>query len=174
MRKAAGGHHQLRQSTDIDRNTALNCNRYPLRYQPYALSPATTWALAINRDPFCCCLRLKVFRQSPAARKSRMEKTPAGGDLAGVLYARITARALGSGGLESARHLLSLSPTLFCGCIKQLTLNGWWISGITLPSGRSRQAGSKRERERSARTRKLTRYGDCSKDRRDARGIESC
>jgi hypothetical protein len=98
MRKAAGGQHQLRQPTDIDRNTPLNCNRYPLRYQPYALGPAT--ALAINRDPFCCCLRLKVFRQSPAARKSRMEKTPAGGDLAGVLYALRHGR-WGAGGLKA-------------------------------------------------------------------------
>ena len=32
-----------------------------------------------------------------------------------------TARALGGGGLESALHLLTLSPTLFQGCIKQLT-----------------------------------------------------
>ena len=77
-----------------------------------------------------------------------MEKTPAGGDLAGVLYARITARALGSGGLESARHLVTLSPTLFCGCIKQLTLNRSWISGITLHSGR---VGPQRERQARAR-----------------------
>ena len=109
MRKAAGGQHQLRQPTDIDRNTPLNCNRYPLRYQPYALGPATIWALAINRDPFCCCLRLKVFRQSPAARKSRMEKTPAGGDLAGVLVRTHYGTGAGERGLESARHLGSVS-----------------------------------------------------------------
>src|ERR1700738_2404345 len=30
-----------------------------------------------------------------------------------------------SGGI--GRHLLTVSPTLFCGCIKQLTLNRWWI-----------------------------------------------
>ena len=39
-----------------------------------------------------------------------MKKTPA---LAGVLYARLPHGRLGAGGLESARHLLTLSPTRF-------------------------------------------------------------
>jgi hypothetical protein len=100
MRKAAGG--LLRQPADIDRNTPLNCNRYPLRYQPYALGPATTWALAINRDPFCCCLRLKVFRQSCGQKERAAWKRPQlVGTSLGFLYARITARALGSGGLKA-------------------------------------------------------------------------
>jgi hypothetical protein len=35
------------------------------------------------------------------ARKSRMEKTPAGGDLAGVLYARVPRGRWGAGGLKA-------------------------------------------------------------------------
>ena len=46
----------------------------------------------------------------------KKQRPPRG--LAGVLYARLTAQALGSGGLGSARHLLTLSPVTFGICIK--------------------------------------------------------
>jgi hypothetical protein len=45
-------------------------------------------------------------------------KTPARCGLAGVLYARTPHKALGIGGLESARHLLTLSRMAFGICIK--------------------------------------------------------
>ena len=58
-------------------------------------------------------LALASLALSPSAKRP---KTQLG--LAGVLLARLLARALGSGGFESARHLLILSRIAFGICIK--------------------------------------------------------
>jgi hypothetical protein len=70
----------------------------------------------------------------------------------------------GAWGMGSARHLLSLSPTIFQGCIKQLTRHRRWISGNCafrpVAAGKvkaNRHAGSK-----------CTRYPHCNKNRRRA------
>ena len=76
-----------------------------------------------------------------------MKKTPARSRWG--LVRTHTARALGGGWLESALHLLTLTPTLFYACSKLLTLNRSWIGGIILHSGR---VGPQRQRQARARS----------------------
>jgi hypothetical protein len=59
--------------------------------------------------------------------------------LAEVLYARIPHRRLGGGGLERARHLLTLSQIVFGFCIKLLTRmpDPFWVLAYFHTSGRS-------------------------------------
>ena len=59
-----------------------------------------------------------------------------------------TARALGGGGWK-APAFLDFEPDSFLTCIKQLTLNRSWISGIILHSG---PVGPQRERQARARS----------------------
>jgi hypothetical protein len=72
-------------------------------------------------------------------------KDPSRGHPARVLYAWHAYRkgAWGLWELEAARHLLTLRRIAFGICIKQLTLNGLWKSGITPHVGKTKQAGTK-------------------------------
>jgi hypothetical protein len=87
-----------------------------------------------------------VSRMTMPTARDRMEKTPAGGDRAGVSY-RTGAGDLGDGERPA---LLRLSLGVLQGCIKQLTLNLRWISGITFhQSRRGREAQSARDNRRA-------------------------
>jgi hypothetical protein len=98
---------------------------------------ATTWALAITIGDSLVVVSTQVLGPSPdrltvcRPERAAWKRPQPGGDLAGVLYARIPHGRWGSGGLESARHVLTLRQIAFGICIKQLTLNRLWKSGIT-------------------------------------------
>ena len=64
------------------------------------------------------------------ARDGKTPATPRWG-----LVRTYTAQALGSGGLESARHLLSLSRIVFRNLYQIAHSERLWKSGITSPSG---------------------------------------
>jgi hypothetical protein len=69
------------------------------------------------------------------------QKTPAGCCLAGVLNARIPHGRLGALELEAPGYLSTLKCIAFGICIKYLTLNRRWKSGITRSRGQDEAHG---------------------------------
>jgi hypothetical protein len=81
-----------------------------------SVGAATTWALAITRNPFCCCWRLKIFvshlTEPCAGQKEPYGKDPSRWGPRWGLVRTYTARALGGGGLE-APAFVDFEPGIF-------------------------------------------------------------
>jgi hypothetical protein len=108
--------------------------------------------------------RLLRYRILPSIGLSRMtkrsacnrEKDPSWCDHAGVSYARIP-HGRGDLGTGKRPAFFEFEPGNFLRLYQTLTLNRRWITGITWPSGRSRQANKVNRRAAP----KLTRYPHC-------------